>query len=87
MGLTYGIIRETHEVSGNTRESYGIAAYFNTETDGSACVLYAARDLSRERAPLEALVERLNRECASELHFEELIEDFLSDESMQLRQP
>ena len=79
MSITYGIIRETYESDGQTRRAYGIAAYANAETEGTSCVLYAARDLCGEREPLDELVRRLNREEASALHFGELINDFLAE--------
>ncbi len=78
MSITYGIIRETHEIGDHKRDAYGIAAYSDVEVNGTGCVLYAARDLSNERASLEELVERLNRAEASELHFGDLINDYLA---------
>lgn len=78
MSITYGIITETYEVGEQTRTSYGIAAYSNVEQSGTACVLYAARDLSPSREVLDILVEKLNRIGASELHFEDLVNDYLA---------
>ena len=78
MSITYGIVTETHEVNAHKRTSYGIAAYSNVEENGAACVLYAARDLSQTREPIEPLVAQLNSGEASALHFEDLINDFLA---------
>ena len=78
MDVTYGIIRETHEADENKRESYGIAAYSDVEHNGTACILYAAQDLTSESETLEALVARLNREGASKEQFDEIVEDFLA---------
>ena len=78
MEITYGIITECHETGKSKRISYGVAAYSNVEENGSACVLYAARDISDSRTAMEMLAERLNREEASVLHFEELITDYLA---------
>ena len=78
MGITYGIIQETHEADVSKRKSYGIAAYSDVEVNGTGCILYSACDLSDEKETLELLVERLNREQISEEHFAEIIEDYLA---------
>ena len=78
MDVTYGIIQEKHEADENKRKSYGIAAYSDIKQNGTACILYAAQDLSCDRKSLEPLVERLNREGASKEHFDEIVEDFLA---------
>ena len=78
MGITYGIIRETHEADENKRRSYGIAAYADVEVNGTGCILYSACDLSDDVTSLETLVKRLNNENASEAHFEEIVEDYLA---------
>ena len=78
MKITYGILRETHLLSSDPRVSYGIAAYSDVRKNGSACVLFAAHDLSASQESLEAFTDRLNREKASLHHFEELIADFLA---------
>ena len=78
MSITYGIVTETYEMGDQKRTSYGIAAYSDIEPSGTACVLYAARDLSSEREVLDILVDKLNRSEASEIHFEDFINDYLA---------
>jgi hypothetical protein len=78
MSITYGIINESHEIEGEHRTSYGIAAYSDVEVNGSACILCTKSDLSCERAPLEEFVSRLNGEQVSVTQLEERIEEYLA---------
>ena len=79
MAITYGTVAEVYEVGESKRISYGLAAYADVAEEGSACVLFAARDLSSSRASLEALAEKMNREDVSEDHFYEIVSDFLAE--------
>ena len=78
MNVTYGIIKETYEVGNIKRTSYGIAAFSNVPYNGASCIVFAARDLSAERAPIEELVCKNNRFQLSETHFNDIINDFLT---------
>jgi len=81
MAIRYGMIEEVYEVGNCKRVAYGIAAYADAEEEGSACILHAVRDLSSSRASVEALSERLNREEASIHHLDDIVADFLTEES------
>lgn len=78
MNVTYGIIEETYEVGNIKRTSYGIAAFSNVPCNGASCIVFAARDLCAERAPLENLVCKINQTQLSEIHFKDMINDFLT---------
>ena len=44
--VTYGITEEKYTLGQQTRVSYGIAAYSNPETDGTATVIASVHDIS-----------------------------------------
>ena len=78
MKFTYGMIEEIYEIGDLKRTSYGIAAFSDVPCNGASCILFAARDLSAERTPIEELVCKINRFQLSETHFNDIINDFLT---------
>lgn len=78
MKITYGVVKETYEVEGYRRTSYGIAAFSDVELQGASCILFAARDLSVNRQPIDALVLKINQSQLSEIHYEDIVNDFLA---------
>lgn len=76
--LTYGVTEEIHRVGGNTRISYGIAAYEDVTENGSAVIVASVSDVSARRRPLERLVEWCNLLEISPTHLSDVIADFLS---------
>lgn len=76
--ITYGIVKEIYKCEKNTRVSYGIAAYSNMETDGSATVLAVINDISSSEQSIVALIEKCNRLKLSLCHLNEIVEDFLA---------
>lgn len=78
MSVTYGIIEETYTVGNCKRTSYGIAAFSDVATNGASCIVFSARDLCSRREPLEDLVFKINRVQLSEIHYEDIVNDFLT---------
>ncbi len=76
--LTYGVTEEIHRVGGETRISYGIAAYADVSENGSAVIVASVGDVSTQRRPLEKLVEWCNLLELSPTHLSDVVEDFLS---------
>lgn len=77
--ITYGVTEEVYSLSGNSRRSYGIAVYSNSEIDGTATVLTSVNDISSDREKLEELVEICNRAELSLIHLNDVINDFLAN--------
>lgn len=75
--VTYGITEEKYSIGSKTRISYGIAAYSNTESDGTSTVVASVHDITDEKERLEELVDRCNRLKLSVIHLLDVVEDFL----------
>ncbi len=75
--ITYGTVKEEYICNGQVRTAYGIVAFSDADTDGSACISASLRDLSPDRAAVEALAERCNRCGLSVEALQELAEDLL----------
>lgn len=76
--VTYGMIEEIYSLGSDSRTAYGIAAYANAETDGTASVLQSIHDITTDREKLLALVETCNRLKLSTVHLRDIVEDFIS---------
>ena len=75
--ITYGVSKETYSYQGQTRTTYGLVAYADADTDGTATIVASARDLSDNRQSVEALASKCNQGNLSLHHFYDVIEDFL----------
>lgn len=79
MPIIYGTIEEVYSINGVSRTSYGIAAYSDADTDGTATVVASVRDITPDREKVDELVERCNRFGLSVLHLYDVVEDILDD--------
>lgn len=77
--VTYGITEEKYTLGQQTRISYGIAAYSNSETDGTATIIASVQDISEDREKLSRLVQTCNCLELSVIHLRDVIEDFLGE--------
>lgn len=77
MTITYGITEEVYTMGTNSRLTFGIAAYADAETDGTATIVDAVHEITNDRAKLEAFVAACNREGLPLVHLDDVIEDFL----------
>lgn len=76
--ITYGVVKETYLLGENEREAYGLVAYADAEEDGTATIVALASDLTDRRELVEALAVRCNRGNLSLIHFDDVVEDFLT---------
>ena len=65
---------EYTDEDGDTHSGYGFAAYRQTDT----APFYAAEDLSCEREAVEELIRLLRDEDVSPVHYDDVVEDFLT---------
>jgi hypothetical protein len=79
MEIIYGIVEEKYILNDATRFSYGVVAYSNPETDGTLTIVASARDISADKERISALVKACNDGKLSLIHFNNVIEDFLSE--------
>ena len=77
-GVTYGLIEEKYNCDGESRVSYGIAAYFEREMDGTATVVNSIHDITCDKERLSQLVKNCNDLNLSPIHLPDVVEDFLS---------
>lgn len=76
--IKYGLAEEKYFFEKEERISYGIVAYADSQTDGSASIIASFHDLSGDKSVLEKLVYDCNRLHLSLLHFSDTIQDFLA---------
>ncbi len=77
--VTYGIIEEVYSLGSDSRTAYGIAAYADVKTGGTAIVLQSIHDMTSDREKLQELVEICNCLNLSTVHLCEIAEDFLAN--------
>lgn len=76
--ITYGLIYEEYYLGDKARVSYGVAVYADPATDGTVTVVASAHDLSGDKDRVTELVDKCNSLQLSLLHFDDVIDDFLS---------
>ena len=78
MNTTYGVVTEIYGLEGETRLSYGIAAYANADEDGTATIVASVRDISSNEAQVKAFVGRCNAEHLPVCRFQNKVDEFLA---------
>ncbi len=76
--ITYGIVKEEHICGKTSRISYGVAAYADVESNGTATVVAQINDVSLDKKSVTELVERCNRSNLSLCHLNDVVEDFIA---------
>lgn len=79
--IKYGMIEEIYFLDDIRRKTYGIAAYANSEKDGTATVIAAINDICHDRSKLAEFVESCNRLELSLEHLYDAVDDFVADEN------
>ena len=79
MNVTYAVAEEKYVIGNESRISYGIVAYSNTEQEGTATIVASIRDITSDKNRLKKLVDDCNRLELSTVHLHDVVEDFLSD--------
>ena len=77
--ITYCVVAENYSLNGTARSAFGIVAYADAEEDGTATVVASAHDITDDRTRAEQLAEKCNRGNLALCHFDDVIEDFLSE--------
>ena len=78
MNVTYGITKEIYSLGDSSRISYGIAAYANSEEDGTSTIVASIHDITANEQAILELVQQCNRLELSTIHLNDVIEDFLA---------
>lgn len=78
ISVTYGLIEEKYNCGGQSRVSYGIAAYSDAEVDGSATVVQSVHDVTTDKECLLRLIKDCNGLRLSPVHLCDVVEDFLA---------
>ena len=81
ISITYGVVKAIYSYNGATRESYGLVAYANAETDGTATIAASAYDLCCDETKVQNLANKCNAENLSLDHFNDIVEDFIVEEN------
>ncbi len=76
--IEYGMIREVYTLNAETRISYGIAAYYDPQTNGTAIIIASVRDITNNAERLHALVQLCNQHQLSPKHLADTVEDYFS---------
>lgn len=77
MKISYGVTEEVYVIGFQSRVSYGIAAYADSDAEGTASILSSVRDISSDRASIEELAGLCNRLELDVIHLIDAVEDFL----------
>ena len=59
MNITYGVTEEIYSLGHSYRTSYGIAAYADSEVDGTAIIVASVHNITSDRSALAELVTLL----------------------------
>ena len=78
MNVTYGVAKEIYSLGNSSRTSYGIAAYADSEKDGTATIVASVHDVTTDKQALDELVSLCNRLELSTVHLMDVVKDFLA---------
>ena len=77
--ITYGIVEEKYVLGESQRTAYGIAAYADAETDGTATIVASVNDISSQKDRVEEFIEKCNRVHLSPRDLKDAAEAFLEE--------
>ncbi len=77
MSTKYGITKEIYSHRNNTRTAFGVSAYEDSESNESDYPLETVSDVTSDEKTIIELVDNCNKLGLSELHLNDIIEDFL----------
>ena len=78
MNPRYEIVEERFLMGNETRISYGLVAYADSDKEATATIVASAHDLTNDKCRAQLLAKKCNRGRLSLCHFQEIIEDFLA---------
>jgi hypothetical protein len=76
--ITYGVTEEKYYLGNSFRIAYGIAAYADTDLDGTATIVASVHDVTDDKDRLCDLVDLCNSLELSVCHLYDVVEDFLA---------
>ena len=79
MNIIYEMTEESYSSEGNTRVSYGIAAYADSKDGGTATIIDVIHDITSDKQALLALITSCNQLNLSLINLREVIDDFLAN--------
>ena len=77
--VNYGIIEERYILNNQSRTAYGIAAYADSEIDGTATVVSSVHDISSDLCEVTALADICNRLRIPPFCLRDVVEDYLDN--------
>ena len=77
--ITYGIVEEKYVLGESQRTAYGVAAYADAETDGTATIIASVNDISSQKDRVEEFVKSCNSAKLSPRDLKEAALDFLEE--------
>lgn len=75
--VTYGISEEKYSLGEECRTSYGIVAYADADSNGTATIVAAVHDITSDKLALTKLINDCNHLELSAIHLYDVVEDFL----------
>ena len=78
INVTYGVTEEIYSLGISSRTSYGIAAYADSEENGTATIVASVHDVTADKQSLDELASLCNRLELSTIHLLDVVEDFLA---------
>ena len=77
MKITYAVSEEKYVLGNDSRISYGIVAYSDTEQNGSKTIIASVRDITSDKQSLSKLIDDCNKYELSIVYLSDVVEDFL----------
>ena len=75
----YRISEEKYTLGNESRTSYDIVAYADSEKNGTASIVASVNDITDDKEKLSAFADACNRCGLSLVHLPDAVEDFLAD--------
>ena len=77
--ITYGVVEEKYVLGKSKGTAYGIAAYADAETDGTATIVASVNDISSDKDKVEEFAKICNRAKLSPRALKDAAEDFVEE--------
>lgn len=75
--VTYGIVEEKYTLGDESRTSFGIAAYADVSSNGTATIVASVNDITDDKNMLLEFLENCNELGLALAHLTDAVEDFL----------
>ena len=78
VNYAYGITKESYSLGDSLHVAYGIAAYANSEEDGTSTIVASIHDITTNEQAILELMQQCNRLGLSTIHLFDVMEDFFA---------